>query len=499
MAQQENDPARDVDSWDPWADENQDPAPFADRDEDQSATARPRRGGERAVARETDVLAAPLAPSVSTGGVVDLDQLTGDAPPARRPARSRSARAGTPTPRTRTPRSGAVEAGSEPGDGVESAGKPAPKRRSGSFGNRGKGTGNSSFARPEPGAGRSTFKQRAGSGSFGKRPAGGGNSSFGDGGSSGLGSRRGGASKKSTQRTWGIQLDADVEEPTPVDPNAPRVFDEAAAAEEEAADARRRARAAGGTGGGRGRSGSFDRPRRPDGEPAPELEDPEATARQLCLAALTGAAKTRQQLASMLADREIPEDAATAVLDRFAEVGLVDDAAYAAAWISSRQTGRGLSKRALAQELKTKGVDPEVAAVALEAVDPQDEWDAARALVAKKVPAMRRLDCATATRRLIGMLARKGYGGGLAAIVVREALDSDGAAEDAAAVADDTPPEMSSSESVPVAGAEPAVRLGRWSGRPLVEDDPEVGEGLTQDGLARSKPAQRRHSSFGNR
>jgi regulatory protein len=40
---------------------------------------------------------------------------------------------------------------------------------------------------------------------------------------------------------------------------------------------------------------------------------------------------------------------------------------------------------------------------------------------------MRRLDRATATRRLMGMLARKGYNGGLAAAVVREALDSDGA------------------------------------------------------------------------
>ncbi len=238
-----------------------------------------------------------------------------------------------------------------------------------------------------------------------------------------------------------------MEEPAPVDPAAPRVFDEAAAAQEEAADARRRARAAGNPASGRGRSGSFDRPRRPEGEPAPQLEDPEATARQLCLTALTGAAKTRQQLATMLADREVPEEAATAVLDRFAEVGLIDDAAYAAAWISSRQTGRGLSKRALAQELKTKGVDPEVAAVALEAVDPQDEWDTARALVAKKVPSMRRLDTATATRRLVGMLARKGYGGGLAGVVVREALQADGAAEDAAAVADDAPPELTGDDA----------------------------------------------------
>jgi regulatory protein len=154
--------------------------------------------------------------------------------------------------------------------------------------------------------------------------------------------------------------------------------------------------------------------------------DPEAVARAICLRALTGAAKTRQQLAELLAKRGVPDDAAAAVLDRFTEVGLIDDAAFARAWVNSRHTGRGLARRALGAELRAKGVDPEVAAAALEEVDPQDEWDAARRLVARRLPAMQRLDRQTAERRLIGMLARKGYGGGLAGYVVREALDERG-------------------------------------------------------------------------
>lgn len=489
MGPHEHDPARAVDSWDPWADESQDPTPDADRDEDQSASSRPRRGGERSVDRDGDVLRAPLTPTLSANGAVDLDRLTGDAPKPIRSARPRGAGSGTSRTRKPTGRPTAAQGadGTSHTDDAETAEAPASRRRGSSFGSPKRGSGNSSFSRPEKGAGTSSFgRPRSGSGnsSFG-------NSSFGD-GSSGFG--RSGGRKKARPTTWGIQLDAEVEEPTPVDPGVPPVFDAAAAAEEELTDARRRARAAGATG-GRGRAGSFERPRRPEGEPVPELEDPEATARQLCLTALTGAAKTRRQLEELLADRDVPEDAATVVLDRFVEVGLVDDAAYAAAWVGSRQSGRGLSKRALAQELKAKGVDPEVAAVALEAVDPQAEWDTARALVAKKVPAMRRLDTATATRRLIGMLARKGYGGGLAAIVVREALESDGAAEDAAAEADDAPPEARSTEPREAADAEPAVRIGRWSSQPL--DETEVGEGLTQDGLARSRPSQRRRSSFG--
>jgi regulatory protein len=156
------------------------------------------------------------------------------------------------------------------------------------------------------------------------------------------------------------------------------------------------------------------------------MADPEAVARTLCLRALTGAPKTRQQLADLLAKREVPEDAAEAVLDRFGEVGLIDDAAFARAWVSSRQSGRGLARRALQAELRAKGVDPDVAAEAVDVVGDDDERATARVLVERRLRGMTRLDRATATRRLIGMLARKGYGGGLAAAVVREALDAAG-------------------------------------------------------------------------
>ena len=153
------------------------------------------------------------------------------------------------------------------------------------------------------------------------------------------------------------------------------------------------------------------------------MRDPESVARGICLRALTGAPKTRQQLADLLAQRGVPDEAAEAVLDRFTEVGLIDDAAYARAWVSSRQAGRGLARRALSSELRAKGVDPEVAAEAVEVVDDEDERAAAQRLVERRMPSMRRLDRTTATRRLMGMLARKGYNGGLAAAVIREALD----------------------------------------------------------------------------
>ncbi|MGY1831898.1 regulatory protein RecX [Geodermatophilus sp. SYSU D01180] len=166
-----------------------------------------------------------------------------------------------------------------------------------------------------------------------------------------------------------------------------------------------------------------DTPPAPYDRDADDPGDPESVARAICLRALTGAARTRQQLADLLERRGVPEEAATAVLDRFGEVGLIDDAAFARAWVTSRQAGRGLARRALRAELRAKGVDGEDAEQALAQVDEEDERAAARHLVERRLPALRRVDRVTATRRLIGMLARKGYNGGLAAGVVREVLD----------------------------------------------------------------------------
>ncbi len=168
----------------------------------------------------------------------------------------------------------------------------------------------------------------------------------------------------------------------------------------------------------------------PPGDPvddsADDAGDPESVARALCLRALTGAPKTRSQLADLLRRRGVPEEAAEAVLDRFGEVGLIDDAAFARAWVSSRQAGRGLARRALKAELRAKGVDGEDAEQALALVDDEDERTSARRLVERRLPSLRRVDRVTATRRLVGMLARKGYGGGLAGAVVREVLDETG-------------------------------------------------------------------------
>jgi regulatory protein len=153
---------------------------------------------------------------------------------------------------------------------------------------------------------------------------------------------------------------------------------------------------------------------------------PEEQARALCLRLLTGTPRTRRQLADAMRRREIPEEVAEGILERFEDVGLIDDAAFANAWVESRHRGRGLARRALAQELRTRGVDAEVIGRAVEQLDSDQEEETARALVDRKLRATRGLERDRRIRRLAGMLARKGYPEGLALRVVRRALEEEG-------------------------------------------------------------------------
>ena len=164
-------------------------------------------------------------------------------------------------------------------------------------------------------------------------------------------------------------------------------------------------------------------------EPSKDLDagpeaDPESVARKILLDQLTGRARTRSELATKLSSRNVPDDIASRLLDRFEEVGLVDDAAFAREWVAQRQSGKGLARRALAQELRRKGIDDELVRETMDEVDPDDEVEAARALVRGKLRSVRNLEHDKAVRRLVGMLARKGHSSSVAFSVVKEELGS---------------------------------------------------------------------------
>ena len=148
----------------------------------------------------------------------------------------------------------------------------------------------------------------------------------------------------------------------------------------------------------------------------------EEQARDVCLRLLTVRARTRAELEAQLTKRGYPDDISARVLDRLTQVGLIDDTAFAQEWVRSRRANSGKGKRALASELRTKGVDAEVIAETLDSVD-AGEWRVqAEQLVATKLRREKLDDEVKVTRRLVGMLARRGYNQGMAFEVVSTQL-----------------------------------------------------------------------------
>jgi regulatory protein len=163
-----------------------------------------------------------------------------------------------------------------------------------------------------------------------------------------------------------------------------------------------------------------------DSKPRRKPDDPEQLARDTVYRLLAARARSRSELRQALLRKEIDEDVADGVLQKFVDAGLVDDASFAEEWVHSRQRSQGMGRKALGFELRRKGVDEDLVEAALSTVDGDAEVERARELVRRKLRTMTTLDHAAKMRRLVGMLARKGYSEGLAFRVVREEIERSG-------------------------------------------------------------------------
>lgn len=158
----------------------------------------------------------------------------------------------------------------------------------------------------------------------------------------------------------------------------------------------------------------------------------EAQAKDVCLRLLTDRARSRHELETSLAKKGYSPEVANSVLARLEAAKLVDDAAFAEQWVHSRHTFSGRGKRALSMELRNKGVSAEHAQNALQQIDGDDERERATELVRRKcrtlsLPDPDSVDARSerdkAVRKLVGMLARRGYSQGMAFAVVKAELD----------------------------------------------------------------------------
>jgi regulatory protein len=157
--------------------------------------------------------------------------------------------------------------------------------------------------------------------------------------------------------------------------------------------------------------------------PSGSEADPVAAAREIALRRLSVRARSRRELAQDLKSRDVPADAAAEVLDRFAEVGLIDDEAFAQEWVESR--GRRSGEARLRQELRHKGVAEGVIADAIDGRGDQADLTNARELATRKAATMKGLDEVVRQRRLTALLARRGYSSAVIRRVIGEVLQAE--------------------------------------------------------------------------
>lgn len=152
-----------------------------------------------------------------------------------------------------------------------------------------------------------------------------------------------------------------------------------------------------------------------------EIEAADA-AKLVLLRRLSHAPRTRKELAKDLKDKDISDEVANVALDRFEEVGLINDQALASNYVSSQHERKGLGKNALRQQLRAKGISDDMALEAISQISDDQEFQAAFALACKKIRSLQRDDAKTQLRKIVGVLARKGYSSNLAFRVAKEVI-----------------------------------------------------------------------------
>lgn len=167
---------------------------------------------------------------------------------------------------------------------------------------------------------------------------------------------------------------------------------------------------------------------------AAEETDPYTRAKTIVYNQLAYSAKTRGQLRKKLQAEGFDAELIEPLLDKFEAAKLIDDAEYAQSFVAQKSRTKKLSRAALRRELAERGVRGEEAESALaQRTDEQEREDAAELVRKKLRPGMDLSDRAEkdkVTRRLLGMLARRGYSSSVSMSVIREELAAYGAEDE---------------------------------------------------------------------
>ncbi|KKO83940.1 regulatory protein RecX [Corynebacterium otitidis] len=167
----------------------------------------------------------------------------------------------------------------------------------------------------------------------------------------------------------------------------------------------------------------------PESAEAAERDEEELSrVREQALRLLDQRARSRVELRRRLLAKDEPEELVDDVLDRLEAAGLIDDGEFARQWVRQRAQRRGKSRLALDRELRDKGVSGAVRSDALEELSRAEEDDIARALARKKAASIKSepegyQERVKQLRRIVGVLARRGFPESAALPIAVEALD----------------------------------------------------------------------------
>lgn len=125
-----------------------------------------------------------------------------------------------------------------------------------------------------------------------------------------------------------------------------------------------------------------------------------------------------QEVRENLQKHEIPEMVIEEVLKRLQDTNLLNDQEFAQAWVENRSTFRPRSRRALAMELRQKGLDDEVVRGALD--ENVDENALALEAARKYVRKVQKLEWPDFRQKLGGFLGRRGFSYDVVAPVLRQ-------------------------------------------------------------------------------
>jgi regulatory protein len=125
---------------------------------------------------------------------------------------------------------------------------------------------------------------------------------------------------------------------------------------------------------------------------------------------LTIRSRSCSELAQKLRDREFPPSIISSVIDHLEKLGYLNDEQFAREWVATRVRSRGLGRRRLEQELRMKGVRPDIIRDTLGTLfDDASEADIARREADRKLRTLTRFEPEVRRRRLAGFLERKGF------------------------------------------------------------------------------------------